>query len=160
MLKQYIKCTTPHQVGSDQQRYQHNVNYTQTITRSLHRSWHGACQRHLSERSHLVVAFLYCQFTIEGLDIIKILNIHEHKNHTEHLSHNTLFHSNITTTAMVHNAVPTQLNTKYNSYVSTNIPSFMRTAKMHNHLHHTLCILQYFNNNNKTLQQATKCNVK
>lgn len=65
---------------------------------------------------------------------------------------------------MVHNTVPTQLNTKYNSYVSTNILSFMHSQNaqpsLPNHLHHTICILQYFNNNNKTLQQATKRNVK
>lgn len=100
----------PHQTGSDQQSFQHSVHYTQTTTRSLHRSWHGACQRHLSERSHLVMAFLYCQFTTEGLDIIKTLNIQGHKNHTEHSSHSTLFHSNTPTRiAMVHNAVPNQL---------------------------------------------------
>lgn len=111
----------PHHVGSDQQRLQHDTRHTET-TRSLHQSWHGACQRHLSKRSHLVVAFLYCQFTTEGLDI-RILNIQEHKKTTMNTHHRALLHSNISTTiAMVHNTMPTQLNTKYYNKVSTVSP--------------------------------------
>ena len=131
----------PHQIGSDQQSLQHNVHYTQT-TRSLHRSQHGACQRHLSERSHLVMAFLYCQFTTEGLDIIKILNIQGHKNHTEHSSHNTLFHSN---TQLELQWCITQFQPNY-----TYLLSFMHCQSAHNLLPRSISVTHFASYNIST----------
>lgn len=55
----------------------------------------------------------------------KNFNIQGHKNHTEHSSHSTLFHSNTPTRiAMVHNAVPTQL-TQSISTMCLYIPPFI-----------------------------------